>query len=515
MDLDRLAVDLRPRSSWEAVDLGFRLARSLYLPMLLASVAVTLPLFVVLQLLFWSWPLVAILIPWWMKPIWERCHLHILSRALFGERPSVGETIRSLRETAGIEWLQWLTIRRLSLTRSMDLPVTQLEQQRGVDRTKRVAVLRRGPFANAAIWLTIVCMHVEGLLPLVALSLFALLLPETVEWSPLTWVFDFGSTDRGSDLAWALLAYGSSLLVAPFYVAGGFSLYVHRRSLLEGWDLEIAFKRLAGRLRDGLRAVAVLLVLIGLPLGLARNGWADDAQTQPVSQTAEEEIAMARSDIEAVLDGEAFHAMEEIQVPRFIEECRFDRDERETSEPPAWLVLLIELLAGSLEVVLVTLAVILVGYLMWRAGLIDRPAALVPSRTHRRPAALLGLDVRSESLPDDVAATVRELWGLGRARDALALLYRATLSRLVEVYGVELHESDTEAECVIAAERRLDAERADRFAELTRTWQMMAYGHRLPTDEQIDRLCRAWREHFEGAPDAPLPPTNAGEPAHA
>ena len=54
--------------------------------------------------------------------------------------------------------------------------------------------------------------------------------------------------------AWAqLLLLGlwwlSVSLLEPIYVAAGFGLYLHRRTQLEAWDVELVFRRLAARVR--------------------------------------------------------------------------------------------------------------------------------------------------------------------------------------------------------------------------------------------------------------------------
>src|SRR6185295_4622048 len=52
------------------------------------------------------------------------------------------------------------------------------------------------------------------------------------------------------------------LLLEPFYVAAGFALYLNRRTLLEGWDIEVALRRIAQRHA----AAVVLLACCMLPL---------------------------------------------------------------------------------------------------------------------------------------------------------------------------------------------------------------------------------------------------------
>lgn len=40
---------------------------------------------------------------------------------------------------------------------------------------------------------------------------------------------------------------GAVAMLTPFYVASGFAMYLCKRSLLEGWDIEIVFRRLLAR----------------------------------------------------------------------------------------------------------------------------------------------------------------------------------------------------------------------------------------------------------------------------
>jgi hypothetical protein len=56
-----------------------------------------------------------------------------------------------------------------------------------------------------------------------------------------TWM-DFFS--RGSQQWFATLAYAVAIgFVEPFYVAGGFGMYLNRRVELEAWDIEQEFRR--------------------------------------------------------------------------------------------------------------------------------------------------------------------------------------------------------------------------------------------------------------------------------
>ncbi|OYW87986.1 MAG: hypothetical protein B7Z23_13255 [Pseudomonadales bacterium 32-61-5] len=174
MHLNDASVAIRPRSAWEALDIGTLLARRHAGLLMLTWALLTLPIFALLSLIFWQHPSVSILLFWWLKPLYERLPLFILSRALFGDTPSLSECFRALPGLLRPQWLASLTWRRLSLTRSFDLPVLQLEQLAGPARRQRLIVLGQRD-TSTATWLTIVGMHLELALWLGALALLYLL----------------------------------------------------------------------------------------------------------------------------------------------------------------------------------------------------------------------------------------------------------------------------------------------------------------------------------------------------
>jgi hypothetical protein len=115
------------------------------------------------------------------------------------------------------------------------------------------------------------------------------------------------------------------------------------------------------------------------------------------------------------------------------------------------------------------------------------------------PRFVAGHDISPESLPADPAAEARRLWAQGRRAEALGLLYRASLARLVEHDGLQLRESDTERDCLLAAEAGVAPERAGLFRRLTLAWQQAAYAHRPPGDETAEALIDEWPGRFGAA----------------
>ena len=92
MNLDQVTIEIRPRSAWEAVDLGLLMAKRWWLPMMKVWLLVSLPLFAITLLIPERWFWWGALLLWWMKPLLERPLLHILSRAVFNDLPSTGST---------------------------------------------------------------------------------------------------------------------------------------------------------------------------------------------------------------------------------------------------------------------------------------------------------------------------------------------------------------------------------------------------------------------------------------
>jgi hypothetical protein len=110
-------------------------------------------------------------------------------------------------------------------------------------------------------------------------------------------------------------------------------------------------------------------------------------------------------------------------------------------------------------------------------------------RRGRDPGEVQREAVAEESpLPEDVPAAARRLWQAGRERDALALVYRASVEAMTRRAQVVLVPGATEAH-TLRASRQLPAV-ADReaFARVVRVWQTAAYAHGLPAGEEFEEL---------------------------
>jgi hypothetical protein len=112
---------------------------------------------------------------------------------------------------------------------------------------------------------------------------------------------------------------------------------------------------------------------------------------------------------------------------------------------------------------------------------------------------LRGIDLRPESLPDDIGGTALKLFEAGRSREALSLMYRGALSRAVHRYHVSIGESFTEGEVLRAVNATLDPPRAAYISEVIATWQRVVYAGEVVLHERFARLCRTFMPTLDGA----------------
>ena len=446
-----IAIELRPRTPWESIDLGLAMLQRWWRQAYAAHAALLFALASVALGVAWllAMPWVALVAVWWLKPVYDRIVLHVLSRAVFGNVQGARAALNEAREwTGGLFWA--LTLGRFDLARSFNLPVVQLEGQRGATARERRGILGRRA-RGYAVWLTIVCLHFEGVLYWSFYFFAALLMPATAHESRDFFDALFTSEAWGYD---DVAAYAIAVLILePFYVAGGFALYLNRRTLLEGWDLEVALRRIAAR-----AAPLLLLLFIALPAFAQSN--------DPKQEIAE------------VLKDPIFGYERETMAWRPRNPEKESDGKRADFRFAAWM-------AKFAQYLMWLLVAAALAYALWWLARNFRPGRAAPLERYQAPASLFGMELAPETLPPDVQAAVLDLLKKGRTREALALLYRASLSRLVHQRGVQLRSSHTELEVLALAP-------SDYLGELIGAWRACAYADRLPPPQAVERLAQGY-----------------------
>jgi len=238
MKVDAIRLDLRPRSMFEAADLGVRLV-SAHLRSVWTSCApvYAFVLLVAATMLRFGigWTLLTVI---WLKPWLDRSILFVLARAVFGEETRFADVWAARRAVAWQGLLGALTVRRLSPWRSYVQPVLQLEGQRGKARRERVARIL-GSHRGAALAMQTAFATIESALVVGLLALLPWLMPADDQSSWLALLFEGGSWPSGAGPAAYVIAIA---IVEPFFVGAGFAMYLNRRVELEAWDIEQEFR---------------------------------------------------------------------------------------------------------------------------------------------------------------------------------------------------------------------------------------------------------------------------------
>ncbi|MBY0573022.1 MAG: hypothetical protein K2P84_05030 [Undibacterium sp.] len=530
MQLDRLQLELRPRPNAQALDLGFALLAAnprvvyttwlmLWLPLisLCGVCAIYVP--------HWGffgggwWMLVA----WWLRPLIERAPLYLFSRQVFGEHPTWQQALRAWPSQCGGAWFRLLVWWRLfSAGRGLYQPIWQLEEARGAGAAVRMRAIGHRTLGSATMF-GVACAYFENVLQLGLFAFIGLFLSDTELANPFAFfISNFAQPGSPWLLIVSFIAYAMAVgLIGPIYVACCFTLYLNRRATLEAWDIEIMLRQLKPMTSNSdakiskTRLITPALMLIALILCGSTNTNLQAAENQPSKLENKEqceqpkwayayqkERSPAQSEAQQALRNEVDTLYQDQDLRPFICQevwVKTDHKPVEKADLPQ-----LKGFALFLKYTVIFALCSFIAWLIWRyRGQIFSYGA--PKKLHRA-SEVAGLDIRPESLPEDIAATALQLWQQGQIRAAVALLYRASLSRLVHENQLTITQGATENDSLRLAQiaHQLGEMAASRLAlveQCTKVWLNAAYAHRMPeTLAEFEQLCRDWQHEFDGKP---------------
>jgi hypothetical protein len=236
----------------------------------------------------------------------------------------------------------------------------------------------------------------------------------------------------------------------------------------------------------------------GNPEDLVANAAPSDEQAQAADATDATDKphmdSQASKKIREVLSAPEFHPEETYRLPVF------KTKSQGSLEIPDWIKGLEKFFRAIAELlrigvwVLVGIGIIILVlcvHYWWRVYAARGNAAVVEV-----PTRVGALDIRPETLPEDVGAAARALWLAGDSIGALSLLYRGALSALVTRFAAAIKSSSTEEECLRAARVCVGGSSAGYFESLTRAWQSTVYAGRKPETSTVLTLCDGFRDQF-------------------
>jgi hypothetical protein len=468
---------LRRRNSWEAVDAGLLLWR--------ANFAYFLPFFAIpfwlcafaLRMLPehmhpWSW-----LILWYLKPLFDRAILHVISVRFFEPGSGSGRLFRGLGGNLFRGLVGDLLWRRLSPLRSAVMPLRVLEKLRGRETRKRRQDLVWGGLSFCG-FLTIWGFALEIALLGGELIFFGSIM-NIIQKDFFTSFRDFfARTELFLFVAWCI----NYMLVETMYVCMGFGLYINSRVELEGWDIEILLRKFAAERKKKkiLPGAPVLLLAAALflPPAVHAEGPADPGG--PPLEVLEQ--IFASGDFGGEEEGWGIRLKKRGEEPA--------RQEQPSLNISPWVEKIRQSFAFFLRLVLVLGIGVLV-FLCFRYLYRNRRVkTALPPEGHMR-----GLFGAAAEDPAVLLEEARARYGRGELRRAWGLCLAALFEAWSRYRGPAFPPDATEYGCLalIRAAGAPPAE-TERFALVVRRWAAFAYGGRLPPPgsfEEALALCAA------------------------
>lgn len=530
MKIEQLQLQLYPRPNAHALDLGFSLLRLNAAEVYKVWLFFWLILNLLAGVLMYAFPTTGILflfLPWFFRPLIERAPLYILSRLVFGEQVTWRQALRAWPSQLGGGWFRMLTWWRIFVPgRGLFQAIYQLEGMRGADAAVRRRLIGKKTTASAN-WFGIVCVHFETGLQLALLASLALFMQEQFAQNP--WDFFTGLHDIQEIVVSVVLNFICVGIIGPIYVACCFTLYLNRRATLEAWDVELMLRQVQKPVQKPVQTqlknqskstahsvlIAVFLVLPFIALhsndSIAANKKEDESRLEKLhldkcsppesvqsipkqrgeSHTDQQE--QVRKQIDSLYQNEKL-------VTYFCRSQMVDKKKKEKDKDSDSYFNL-EAIAGALKIIFIAVGVGLLVWLLYRYR--EKFSSISLPERRSRALEIAGLNIRADSLPDDVCASVLQLWRSGEHRAALALLYRATLSRLVEQDALYFEAGSTEGDCLrairlAARQQNLNQARASLAQQVSELWQNAAYAHRFPENmDALSSVCAQWHAEFE------------------
>ncbi len=539
MQIDNIQAKIRPRGNWEAIDLGFLMANRWKSHIYKTWFLVTLPIFMLLNLIFYNNMGWVCFIFWLLKPVFDRFILITVSRRLFKEKIVNSELIKLAPRLFFKHIIKHLTVYRFDPNRAFNLPVWFLENLSGKRRSERARILKLTA-SGASSLLTFAALHLELFFYVAIIALIASIFPNYML---------FGDMFRNSfeniiaiyeSNNWYIEFFANSIyflsvtLIEPFYVCAGFTLYLNRRTELESWDIELDFKKMRQRLEDkqkryNLGAFKVALISM-LCIGILSFFPIESsyAETKNSNVVRNESCDKWNKKLTTAPSNEAEKVIRDILSQDKYKKCsintKFEPKPQEKSSGDNNLLKkfwkwIFEKFGGKsepsnsdnisfaniIELFFWGLGGLIVCFLLYQLHKyreyfinIIKP---VENDKKKIPSEIFGLDITPRSIPDLLSDEVLKLWNEGEFMQAISLLYRGYLSKLTHEFNVDIKISYTENDCLLAAKQAIanKKETLQLFTQISQIWLKSAYAHQLPSKDEVIDCCRAWRLQFEPA----------------
>ena len=492
------ALNLRSRSVWEAADSGVLLWRSnfyYFLPFFAIPVWVTAGC---LRLLPANFYYLSYIILWWLKPLFDRLVLHVISLRFFDSQAPLhfkelrkGLTGSILRGLPGD--LLW---RRFSPSRGSRMPIRVLERAKGKQYKLRKTTLASGGL-NFCILPGTVSLIMELMLLLGEVS-FVIMAAQLFHPSALGYMQDNLKTLEIVIFATYCLNY---ILVESLYVCMGFGIYINSRVEVEGWDLQLLFQKFASPKADAPGAAAdqknpgsviktILLVCLVsarlfMPIPLA-------AEQEDTTEPTLDELKLVGDyfpDNFSFAPEESLKSLNEILAsPDFGSEkegwrikFKYSPEPKEIPDIkfPPWLEKLKYAFSITLRFIAVTAVASLAVFAMYWFYKLRRESWL--RRSGKNYTSAYQNPHISFLSPEALFTKAEDFFNRGFTREAWAACFSGYLAAYTKYHSLSFPADATEYGCLAVLREALPNEEK-RFGDLVQTWILLAYGGISPAN---------------------------------
>ena len=488
------ALSLRSRSVWEAVDSGVLLWRSnfvFFIPFFAVPVWVAA---CCLRLFSGELFFIPYLGLWWLKPLFDRLILHIVSKRFFGSSSQlklkdIGRGISEMRRGL-LGDLLW---RRFSPGRAAKMPVRVLERLGAKQFAMRKKVLEGGGI-NFCSFISILGLALEAALllgeVLFALMTASLFFPTAIEYleenNHIAEIFIF-----------AAFCF-NYILVESLYVCMGFGLYINSRVEVEGWDLELLFKKFTARKSDTrfLKVVLLVCLFIVLPFSAYSEITAEFPDDFPAA--AEKAV----HDLQEILSSPDFGSEREGWTIRFKSSDDEELPDVDFGESFGKIRYIFGFLLRLFVVLVILGFAIFVFY--W---LIKNRRQLSLGKLFTQKSSSLIKNRRPEvsgKSTEMLFSKAEDFFKTGNLREAWAACFSGCLEAYSLSCSIAFPAGATEYDCLrlvreCAVSIREEADyRESAFDEIVQNWILFAYGSRPPVRGTFEKALAHGRSLLEG-----------------
>ena len=491
---------MRRRSVWEAADSGVLLWRKnfkYFIPFFAVPVLVTAA---VLAFISADNRWVSFLTLWWLKPLFDRLCLQVTAVRFFSrdsENAAVFKQISNglfgLIFRGLIGDLLW---RRFSFIRSAAMPLRLLEKPKRKQYSERKNILASGGLKFCTL-LTIIGPVIEAVLffgtLIFGITMLELFYPGGV------YEFNFSMIDFS--LIFFTIYTINYILVESLYVCMGFGVYINSRTEVEGWDIQLLFRKFTSSISDGISStVKALIVIISIfiftvPL-VADEPEMEPKSVFPSSFVAAEECPL--DELKEILSSSDFGGTEQGWTVRLKNQKESEPEKPKEVDISPWLKTLKEALAFALRafVVFVIAAFLIFALIRLRQlKLIGRWKQNLGGNATANP-------LMPEEEPEACFKKAENLFSNGNHREAWAACLGGVLKAFTNVLDIYFPPDATEYGCLEIVLSSSSPAISGSFGDLVRNWVLLAYGGKLPPQGSFEIALSFGRKILSGRAEA-------------